>query len=289
MGANRSKTIDRVVHFCALAYIAPSNCLPLLVLAMTVSPAYALTAPRGLLLAILLAVDGFLSAVWERVNYFPNLIAASAVGMMPLKAEGAPVSVVRRIALLIIFDRPALRWIYGIYQQNPVKGLAMFRIFMQATAINVWRHDELEGLAMWRVFMAAVTINFWRNALLLNLAVADYDYSTASKLRCQLATSAHTFNTETDENLTDILSAERVMISVLFTGIIAGTGANLDAADNVVLTDTDNARVSNQAFIHYEGASEALSPNIYHDDSVAVTSDGTDDELDFDPSGIFDL
>ena len=246
-------------------------------------------APFGALLGFLLAVDRILAAVWERLNYLPNIIAASKIGMIPLRPEGPPVSVVRRMALLVIFDRPALRWIYGICQKNPASGLKMLRVFMQATAINVWRNDPLAEVKLWRVFMAAVTINFWRNAFLVNLTATDYDYTTASKLQCQLMTSSHTFNTETDEDLDTLLSANRVMISVGFTGIVAGTGANLDAADDVVLTDTNNARVSSHAYILYTGVSELLSPLISHDSSIVITSDGTDDELDFNVGGILDL
>lgn len=238
---------------------------------------------------IIASLAALLATAWTRVNYFPDLIAASRKGVLPLRAEGPPVWKARRLAMLLAFDRPALRWIVGIYRKNPVKGLAMFRIFMQAASIHSWRTDELQGWKLYRVMMAAATINFWRNSLLLNLAGADYDYSTASKLQCQLVTSSHTFNTETDEDLDTITAANRVMISVVFTGIIAGTGANVDAADDVVLTDTDNARVSSHAYVLYLGASEILSPLIHHDDSVVITSDGTDDELDFNVGGILDL
>jgi len=245
-----------------------------------------LSAPLAFRIGPLLAaIDTFVA----RVNYFPNLIAASRDGMLPLRAEGAPVSKVRRLLMLLAFDRPALRWIFGIYRANPVKGLKMFRVFMQAASVNVWRTDALQGWKLYRVFMAAVILEFWKNSMLLNLAGVDYDYSTASKLQCQLVIAAHAFNTETDEDLDTISAANRCMISVVFTGIIAATGANLDAADDVVLTDTDNARVSSHAYILYAGASEILSPLLCHDSSIAITSDGTDDELDFNVGGIFDL
>ena len=249
------------------------------------------TLPRAVWIAATI-LDGWhslLAAVWKRAMYFPDIIAASRVGMLPLRPEGPPVSRARRLALLLVFDRPALRWIYGIYRQSPASGLKMLRVFMQAAAINVWRNDPLAEVKLWRVFMAAVTINFWRNAFLVNLTATDYDYTTASKLQCQLMTSSHSFNTETDEDLDTLTSGNRVMISVGFTGIVAGTGANLDAADDVVLTDTNNARVSSHAYILYTGGSELLSPLISHDSSIVITSDGTNDELDFNASGILDL
>lgn len=134
--------------------------------------------------------------------------------------------------------------------------------------------------------MAATVLNTYKRAIMKGTALNLED---ASKLKVVLVTSGHTFDSDADEFLDDILSANRVMTSDAFTGIVAATGANLDANDGVTLNDTDNGKTSTQAFLYYDTGVESTSRLIFHDDSVAISSDGTNDTLNFNASGIFDL
>lgn len=113
------------------------------------------------------------------------------------------------------------------------------------------------------------------------------DLSEASKLKVVLVTADHVHDGATQNFLSDIQSANRVMTSDAFTGIV--TGANLDAADGVALNDPGNGKTSSQAYLYHDTGTESTSRLVAHDDSVVLTSDGTNDVLNFDSQGIFDL
>lgn len=135
--------------------------------------------------------------------------------------------------------------------------------------------------------MAEVILDSYKNALLTSGANLP-DLSTAS-CKVVLVTANHTADTTAsgDAFLSDIASAERVMTTDAFTCTVSGT--NVDAADGVTINDTDNGLTSSQAYLYYDTGDEATSRLIYHDDSVSITSDGTNDTLNFNASGIFDL
>ena len=115
------------------------------------------------------------------------------------------------------------------------------------------------------------------------------DLTTASKLKVVLVTSSHSFNTDNDEFVDDISGANVVMTSDAFTGVVAATGANLDATDGVSITDPDNGRTSSQGFLYYDTGTPGTSRLLMHDDALVHASDAADDTLNFNASGIFDL
>src|SRR5690606_28772458 len=89
------------------------------------------------------------------------------------------------------------------------------------------------------------------------------------------------------EFLSDIAAANRVMASDAIT--VTVTGTNVDFADGVTLNDEGNGKTSSQAYVYVDTGTESTSRLIYHDDSVALTSDGTNDVLNAHASGLFDL
>lgn len=133
--------------------------------------------------------------------------------------------------------------------------------------------------------MALTVLNTYKNRCLLGTAP---NLTTANKLKVVLVTSGHTHNGDTQSNLSSITSTNRVMTSNGFTGIVSGR--NLDAADGVTLNDTGNSRVSTQAYLYYDtDGTDTNAILIAHDNAVNLTSDGTNDVLNFNASGIFDL
>ena len=135
--------------------------------------------------------------------------------------------------------------------------------------------------------MAETVLMSYKRAL-LNDAVG-LNLTTAGQLKVVLVTSSHSLDTDLDEFLDDISGANVVMTSDAFTGIVAATGANLDAADGVSITDPNNGRTSSQGFLFYDTGVESTSRLLMHDDALVHASDAADDTLNFNASGIFDL
>ena len=133
--------------------------------------------------------------------------------------------------------------------------------------------------------MALTVLNTYKNALLTDKA--NCPNWSSDNIKVVLVTSGHTFDTDADAFLDDVLAANRVMTSDNLT--VTVSGRNVDAADGVALNDTNNGRVSTQAFVYYDTGVESTSRLLAHDDAVALTSDGTNDVLNFNASGIFDL
>lgn len=132
--------------------------------------------------------------------------------------------------------------------------------------------------------MALTVLTTYKNALLRG---QGFDLTTANKLKVVMVTSAHTHNGATLNFLSDIAAANRVMTSNGFTGIVSGY--NLDANDGVPLNDLNNGRVSSQAYLYFDTGAENTSRLIAHQSSIVITSDGTNDVLNFHTNGIFDL
>jgi hypothetical protein len=132
--------------------------------------------------------------------------------------------------------------------------------------------------------MAASILQTYKTALLTG---AGPDLTTANALRVVLVTGSHTHDGTTQDFLDDVLAANRVMTSVAFTGAVSG--ATLSLPPDIVLTDTNNGRVSSQAYLYYDTGVESTSRLLYHDDAVVLTSDGTNDTLNDPAEGVITL
>ena len=135
--------------------------------------------------------------------------------------------------------------------------------------------------------MAANLLATYKNALLTDKANCP-NFST-DDIKCVLVTSNHVADLSAtgDEFLSGIPAAERVMTSASIPCTVSGT--NVNAQDGITLTDPDNGKTSSQAFLYLDTGTETTSRLLMHDDSVALTSDGTNDTLNDDAQGLFDL
>lgn len=135
--------------------------------------------------------------------------------------------------------------------------------------------------------MAAQLFDKYVNALLTNGGNIP-DVSTATMKVAFLASGTQAVDASStgDEYLSDI-SANVLTTSDPLNVTVSNRA--VDAADGVTLTDPGGGDTADQAVLYADTGTASTSRLVLLDDTVSITFDGTDDTLNIDASGLFDL